>query len=298
MLNCKGKWPVAIMTIVAMGLIFASVGFAAEIDGRLASKMATMDGDELVRVMVRMQEQPFVSSAMGKELTRHVLKEAAERTQRPVLQYLTARHTAGDVRAFNNFWIVNVVFAEIRATYVAELSRLPGVAYIYEDFDFTLAVEDMTPVEAAPNMLRWDHVAAVFAPEAWSLGYRGQGVTVAVIDTGVDISHPDLAGAFGGEGPYYEGYWAEFDRDGHIVPNSRPRDTGTHGTHVSGTVGARNLTHQIGVAPEVTLAHGLVLPYGSGSFPQVLAGMYVVRIRFTESDGETLTLTRHSVVVK
>src|SRR5690625_3780006 len=77
----------------------------------------------------------------------------------------------------------------------------------------------------------------------------------------------------GGTGPYYEGYWAEFDGNGNMVPNSMPYDSATHGTHVSGTVAGRNLTYQIGVAPEVTLAHALVLSGATGTFPQVLAGM-------------------------
>ena len=39
--------------------------------------------------------------------------------------------------------------------------------------------------------LDWN-VNAVNAPEAWAAGYTGQGVTVAVVDTGVDLDHPDL----------------------------------------------------------------------------------------------------------
>ena len=39
---------------------------------------------------------------------------------------------------------------------------------------------------------QWGH-DAVDAPEAWNAGYRGEGARVAVIDTGFDTDHPDLA---------------------------------------------------------------------------------------------------------
>ncbi len=92
------------------------------------------------------------------------------------------------------------------------------------------------------------------ARELWDMGIRGQDITVAVTDTGVDISHPELAGAMGGEPPYHEGYWVEIDSAGNEVPGSTPHDTDYHGTHVSGTVVGRNLEYEIGMAPEATLS--------------------------------------------
>ncbi len=46
-----------------------------------------------------------------------------------------------------------------------------------------------------------------------------------------------------------EGYWAEFDGDGDFVEESEPHDTHYHGTHVSGTVGARNEEYEIWCGP-------------------------------------------------
>jgi thermitase len=84
--------------------------------------------------------------------------------------------------------------------------------------------------------------ADVDAPQAWAVS-RGAGVTVAVVDTGVDLGHPDLAGRLVPGHDFVE-------RDGD------PQDAHGHGTHVAGTVAAgENGTGVIGVAPQA-----LVMP--------------------------------------
>lgn len=113
--------------------------------------------------------------------------------------------------------------------------------------------------------LQWGH-DAVDAPEAWNLGYRGEGARVAVLDTGFDLDHPDLAPNinlalsmdFTGEGLQY------------TLP-----DPFSHGTHTAGTVAAAdNGFGTIGVAPEAELVLVKVLgDEGSGSFADVISGI-------------------------
>jgi hypothetical protein len=74
--------------------------------------------------------------------------------------------------------------------------------------------------------------------------------------------------------PTFPGGWIEFDYSGNIVEGSIPYDTYGHGTHTSGTVLGGNASGvAIGVAPDAWLMHGLILPGGSGSFTQCIAGM-------------------------
>ncbi len=114
--------------------------------------------------------------------------------------------------------------------------------------------------------LQWGH-NYVGAQESWDAGFRGQGVRVAVLDSGFDLTHPDLApninlalsADFTGEGLQY------------ALP-----DPFSHGSHTAGTIAAAdNGFGTIGVAPEAELVLVKVLgDAGSGDFADVIAGIY------------------------
>lgn len=110
------------------------------------------------------------------------------------------------------------------------------------------------PQESTPL---WNLVH-VGAPDAWQHA-DGSGVSVAVIDTGIDYNHPELKGRFG-------------DLIGYNVanPDKPPDDDNEHGTHVAGTI-AGSCT---GVAPGSTLYAVKVLDWkGSGTEADVIAGL-------------------------
>lgn len=112
--------------------------------------------------------------------------------------------------------------------------------------------------------LQWD-LDAIDAPEAWQLGHRGAGVRVAVLDSGVDSDHPDLA-------PNLNAALSTSFIDGETYDSP----AGSHGTHVTGTIGAAdNGLGIIGVAPEVELVAVKVLSgfNGDGTFASVIQGI-------------------------
>lgn len=91
-------------------------------------------------------------------------------------------------------------------------------------------------------------VPMIGAPEVWAAGYDGTGVKVAVLDTGIDDTHPDLAGKV-------------VARKNFVPDKETGLDLTGHGTHVSSTVagtGAASGGRYRGVAPGATLMDGKV----------------------------------------
>lgn len=105
-------------------------------------------------------------------------------------------------------------------------------------------------------------VTRIGAASVHTNGIRGTGVRVAVIDTGIDYTHPDLAANYAGGVDF-------------VNNDADPIDDNRHGTHVAGTIAARDDdVGVVGVAPEARVYGLKVLGAdGSGSFSDVIAAL-------------------------
>ena len=105
--------------------------------------------------------------------------------------------------------------------------------------------------------------ADIDAPEAWALGTTGAGQTVAVVDTGVNAAHVDLAGQMAAD-------------PGHdfVTGDNDPDDGNGHGSHVAGTIAAAADTQGIvGVAPSARVMAVRVLDNsGTGWWSDIAEG--------------------------
>jgi len=129
-----------------------------------------------------------------------------------------------------------------------ERSLAPGVDHVWLDGKRKISLDVSVP--------------RIGAPQAWAAGLDGTGVTVAVLDTGIDATHPDLAGQIKGAANFTD------------TPSTD--DTVGHGTHVASIIagtGAASLGRYRGVAPGAKLLIGKVCGDESCAESAILAGM-------------------------
>jgi subtilisin family serine protease len=206
--------------------------------------------------------------ANGQKGSAKDVKRTVEEVQAPVLGQLISKE---GTQIESTHWLTNAIIVSVDENKVdpeAEFTQFENVAAVHPNFE----VDNPEPVEQ-DSVVAQSHGTTTYGldqietTETWEeFGTRGDGARVAVLDTGIDASHPaiDLA----------ENGWAQFDAEGNQL-DTEPNDPDGHGTHTSGTVAgglAEALGAHIGVAPEAELYHGKVLDDG-GTFAQILAGM-------------------------
>jgi len=144
--------------------------------------------------------------------------------------------------------LIPAMSVNVPKRFLSRIRRLPGVAFVEED-QRCYAIDQTVP---------WG-ITRINADTVHSYN-KGTGIKVAVIDSGIDLEHPDLQVA--------GGYNA-------ISSGSSADDDYGHGTHVAGTVAALdNDIGVVGVAPEASLYAVKVLnANGSGWWSHVIAGI-------------------------
>ncbi len=141
---------------------------------------------------------------------------------------------------------------------ISEIEKIPGVKKVYPDKKVQAYLDLSVPLIDADDV--WNLVD----DDGHSLD--GTGVTVGVIDTGVDYTHPDLGGCIGSNCKVVGGY--DF-----INHDDDPMDDYGHGTHVAATIAGENDV-LMGVAPGAKIyAYKVLGADGSGSNSGVISAI-------------------------
>ncbi len=197
----------------------------------------------VIAILARQTDLRAIGGATRRERQKRVilaLQQTARDTQGGLLALLQQRQREGTVQSFTSLWVFNAIAVTASREVIAELAARPDVQRIVAD------AELQAPARSAAGAAAGGAVApkltAINAPALWNLGFRGQGVVVANLDTGVDASHPDLAAQWrGGSNSWYDPY--------NQHPTT-PIDLNGHGTWTMGVMVARDASGTaLGVAP-------------------------------------------------
>lgn len=215
----------------------------ATIDPALATVLSSQVGTEQISVIVVLKDQLNVKTVGGsnrktkrKNLVKALLNKA-NATQINLRARLAVLRAQGQVQSFTPLWVINGFALTGTSAVINELAKAPEVDHI--DLDITLQGPTGQTITTLPPE---QNLTLINATSLWDLGFAGQGVVIASLDSGVDGAHPDLAPRWrGGSNSWYDPFGQ----------HTTPTDVGGHGTWTMGImVGGSNGGTAIGVAPQ------------------------------------------------
>ncbi|MDH3275970.1 MAG: hypothetical protein OEM99_15685, partial [Gammaproteobacteria bacterium] len=165
---------------------------AQRLTPQLKGQFDALEARQFLPVIIRLSDQPDlranqgVIDAVDKSDRRAAvishLQQHALNAQHETLDSLSGLQTAGLIRNVQPLWVVNVISAEVTAEAIDYLLPISGIESIAADTEAPLFLADTT----------WS-VRQINSQAVWlraSGRYTGEGIVVAVLDSGVDLDHP------------------------------------------------------------------------------------------------------------
>ena len=262
--------------------LLVSAAVATALSGAPLSHASTSGPISATQLSIAQDESPkrwFVELS-GPAVVQGVTPRAVGREQAAFRQAAKAAGISVNEKfQYQTLW--NGFSVEASFEDAGKLRAVPGVRAVYPVVEFDAPPKPeagITPDVEASIVLTGVDIARS------ELGLTGEGVKVAIVDTGIDYDHPDLGGCFGPGCKVAYGYdfvGDNYDASGRFgspipVPGPDPDDCNGHGTHVAGIVGASaaSVDGITGVAPDVTLgAYRVFGCAGSSSADVIIAAL-------------------------
>jgi subtilisin family serine protease len=221
------------------------------LSSELKNRLSTLSADQKITVILTLNSQVDLSGLASRPVTgrqravNETLRAVAESSQNNLRALLASYQAAGRVEKVAPLWIFNGISLRATPDVIRVLASQPEVYSITPDFTFS-APETPQPqtkngVVLQSSALVNPNLSQVNAPAMWNLGFRGKGVVVAILDTGVDATHPELSAQYrGGSNSWYDPYTTE--------NHPTPFDSAGHGTAALSVI----LGKTTGMAPDAT----------------------------------------------
>ncbi len=268
---------------------------------KLHKDLQDLSGNQDVAVIVHLSEKPValekgISQLKGKAFSasqESQVRSKVKAQQTSVQKELTVKNISVK-KGYSFDTVLNGFAAVVKANDLPKLLAVQGVTLVEPDTIVYASEEPQKTKPTKPSTINKDKIvdakmntsiSFLGIEKLWNEGIQGQGVKVAVLDTGIDADHPEFAGIYKGGKNFipnsstYTRTRADNDAS-ETSPVERPAGTPefhpttgsafytSHGSHVAGTIAAIGANEYgiKGIAPKVDLyAYRVLGAYGSGS---------------------------------
>ncbi|MFH1998346.1 MAG: S8 family serine peptidase [Planctomycetota bacterium] len=267
-----------VLISILLGFLLCLTASAMPLDKihpALRAKMLSAEQEEFIPVTFKLSESFDTHGFMQRtqDLTKQerralLIKEAsafAAERQHGILTALNLAKAEGAAEEIRPLWIVNMITARVHKEKIDSLAVFDQIEKVSWNRKFPhemLQDAAVAPPDGAADALSWS-VDKINSPAVWALGFEGQGVVLANIDSGTDYTHPDLASHIWNNADEIPNNNIDDDNNGYIDDtlgwdfennDKDPMDTYGHGTSTAGiAVGDGTNGTQTGVAPKADL---------------------------------------------
>lgn len=260
---------------------------------QLQEKLLTSSENEFIRINIVLKEQysttclasevQYLSKDERREYVTSTLKIFSSFTQKDIINQLDYFKKSKAVKNIRSLWIANFINCLAVPNAIDELAKRDDIARI--DYDKSQKItlptdyidDTKKPEYYSPQEIAW-HVTKVNADDVWAQGYTGDEIIIAIIDTGVNYNHTDLADHLWTHPDYpnhgYDFYDEDYD----------PMDYRGHGTNCAGiAAGDGTSGTQTGIAPDAQIMCLKLASYGSD--PEIFQSCQLAAIQFAVEYG-------------
>ena len=253
-----------------------------KIDPELREEMQLRNDDELIKINIILKAQYDQFELRSKaEIYRlkedkrsfvvNELKRYSKETQQNVMSYLDYFTSNSSVDEIKQYWIYNGINCYATKEVIDLLSYLDDILVIgFDKLENLLPYHESSfPADDGGSRELAYNVTKVNAHQVWSeLGYTGEGVIVAVFDTGVNYNHNDLKTHMWTHPDYPYHGWNFANGNNNPMDDHNYQGSRGHGTHCAGTVAGNGTSgSQTGMAPDATIMALKVLNHQGGGEP-------------------------------
>jgi len=293
--RCTERQGHQIIGVPILGLLaFSAVvgltpaAWSGSVQPELAAAVLRSRPSDRVPVVVRLAPAPHVVPLRLPQTRAELValrRSQAETAAATVMPMLRGAEREGLAESPAVLWVAHAVTARIAAELVPRLAGLPGVLEVRLDRPVGADDGDGDTSGPSPTAPRTTALLQLNVDDVWAAGYTGRGVLVAIIDDGVNITHPDLADHLWVNPGETAGDGIDNDANGKIDDvhgwnfgsgNASLTDLQNHGTPVAGlALGDGTAGTQTGVAPDAEL---MVLKRGSTESTMWTASQYAIEM--------------------